>query len=237
MWWELSTVTSGCPCSNGARDKTLCFQSRDGQRCLPDECVSTKSLVDHTETRSICLLGGKQRSQELGYKKIGLWGDPVVWLWWVLCRANFLDWMLNAKRPWKELEGRSPVTIVLCSPVTKYCSDAYIQQCCITSTILTFTNMCNLITEMGIIFLMLYFSVQYKCIPQFPVLGSHDLLDMKNCTLYLTGWLVGFPSDLYNIHIITHLSGNTSDFISHTTENAILGWNSRLILFPKTKAK
>lgn len=88
-------------------------------------------------------------------------------------------------------------------------------------------NMCKLITGMGILFLMLYFSVRCKWIPWFPVLGSYDLLDLKNGTLYLTDRLVGFPSDLYNVHIITHLSGNASDFISPMTESAILGWNSR----------
>lgn len=40
----------------------------------------------------------------------------------------------------------------------------------------------------------------------FPVLGSHDFLELENQTLELTEKLVGFPSDLYLAYIITHLT-------------------------------
>jgi len=70
----------------------------------------------------------------------------------------------------------------------------------------------------------------------FPVLGSHDLLELENQTLELTGKLVCFPSDLYNVHIITPLSGNISDFIfSLMTESAILGLKLQIDFVSKDK--
>lgn len=67
----------------------------------------------------------------------------------------------------------------------------------------------------------------------FLVLSSRDLLELEK----LTGKLVGVPSDLYDVHTITHLSGNIPDFIfSVMTESAILGSTLQINLVSKDKS-